>query len=367
MQSSGKDSTGLLLGLAEAGRNDVLAVTYDPRFREREAPDAERLARRFGLAHRTVGADPVAEREALLRLLERAPTICADVALLAYTAVLERCGAPGGVVLDGLGSDLYMGYVPSRRDRLLAAVSLPRRVPALWGRVEPPALGARAAYLLKSMLMYPAERALAGSRLAPRTVRELLPADTVFSTFFAELDRHHRRRNPVDFRAYVRGRIYDGCGTMLKARLAAAHTGARAAFPWCDGALIDYCFHLPRSARYDARRGTNKHLLRELLRRDVGETRYLRHKGSFRYDVRRFVGANEACIRAELARARPLFEQLDRWGDFLLERRSSHVHAYALLTLFVLAAWLVRRPPEFVRPLLERADPGPAARIEVVP
>ncbi len=367
MQSAGKDSAGLLVGIAEAGRGaDVRAATYDPGYREQEAGPAAELARRFGIRHGAVAGDPRAEFDSWLRFAETAPAVCADLASFAYLHVLERHGVRAGVVLDGLGNDAYMGYAEPRRDAALGSLALARWLPAAWGRWEPPQVGARLAYLWKTALMYPAERCLAGSRLAPSTVLRLLPVATPFRDHFARLDRDRRRLSPIDFRGYVRGRIFDGAMTMAKGRLAAASHGARAVYPYCDQALIDYCFHLPLADRYDARRRRNKVALRRLLEHDVGDAPYLRRKGSFRFDVVRFVAANERGIRDELAAAHPFLRELDRWAAFLLRRKSNYVHAYELVTLFMLASWLARRPAPVVRPLreLEPASPGVAITIE---
>jgi len=367
MQSSGKDSTGLLLGLAECGRTDVRAVTYDASYREEEGPVAAELARRFGLEHRLVRTNPEAECADFLDFAERSPSLCADLTLLAYVHSLARVGCDGGVVLDGLGNDAYMGYVQPKTDAWLAALSLPRRLPGLWGGREVPDLGARGAYLLKSIRMYPAERSLSGSRLAPRTVRELLPVETPFVGYFARLDRKIRALSALEARAYVRGRIYDGCETMPKGRLAALHRGARAVFPYCDPRLIEYVFSLPADARYDLGRRWNKLPLRALLRREVGESRYLQEKGSFRFDVLRFVETNERVIRRELDDARTFFDRWDSRVRFYLRRRRNYVHAYALTTLFMLAAWLNRRPSEVSAPLRDRAPHRPRATIRVEP
>jgi asparagine synthase (glutamine-hydrolysing) len=365
MQSAGKDSAGLLLGIAEAGRRNVRAVTYDARYREREAGPARALARHCGVPHEVVETDPRAEIGAYLRFAETAPALCADLTLFPYLLALERTAVAGGVVLDGLGNDGYMGYVVPRRDALLARLALARRVPALWGRLEPPALGARAAYLWKTAQMVPAERCLAGSRLAPASVRRLIPVDSPFSSHFAALDRARRGLAPLDFRSYVRARIFDGAMTMPKGRLAAASRGARAVFPYCDPALIDACFHLPRAERYDLRTRTNKLPLRRLLAAELGPSPYLRAKGSFRFDAVGFVAANLERIRAEIERARPLLRGLDRTAGFLLGRRANYVHAYEATTLFMVAAWLARLPAEVVRPLAEGAPAGSDCDLEI--
>jgi hypothetical protein len=99
----------------------------------------------------------------------------------------------------------------------------------------------------------------------------------------------------------------------------------------------------------------------------VGFSRYLREKGSFRFDVLRFVEANQDVIRRELEEARPFFDCCKPWVDFYLRRRTNYVHAYALTTLFMLAAWLNRRPAEVTAPLRDRAPYRPGANLRVEP
>jgi asparagine synthase (glutamine-hydrolysing) len=367
MQSSGKDSTGLLVGLRECGRSDLLAVTYDADYREQEGPIAAELARRFGLEHRVVRADARAECRDFLEFAGRSPSLCADLTLPAYVHALKRVGCRDGIVLDGLGNDAYMGYVQPSVDARLAALSLPRRFPSWWGGREVPNLGPRASYLWKSMRMFPAERSLSGSRLAPRTIREMIPTASPFDGYFRQVDEKTRGLTALDARAYVRGRIYDGCETMPKGRLAALQRGARAVFPYCDAELIESLFHLPAGERYDLERRRNKLPLRALLAREVGPSRYLTEKGSFRFDLLRFVEANLAEIRRELEQASPFFECWEPWVRFYLRRRRNYVHAYALVTLFMLCAWLNRRPAEVTAPLRSRAPRRPAARLRVSP
>ena len=74
---------------------------------------------------------------------------------------------------------------------------------------------------------------------------------------------------------------------------------------------------------------------------------------------------NERFIRVELAEAGRFFQGLDRWAAYYLDRRFNYVHAYALTTLFMLAAWLNRRPSEQVEALRERRQIQPGATVEV--
>ncbi len=365
MQSAGKDSAALLIGLAAAGQRGVRAVTYRPRYREDEAPHAAELARRFGLEHQVVEADPVRERELLLELCGSAPVICADVALAGYLRALDGAGVDGGVVIDGLGGDVYMGYVQPRAEALLSRLSIAQHARGLWGRIEPARLGAIGSYAVKSALMYPAERCLSGSHLSPRAVTELLPYQTPFSWFFERLDQRVAPMGPTDRRAYVRGRIYDGAGTMEKARLAASRFGAESAFPFTDAALIAHYFNLPASQRYDERARITKLPLRALLAARIGESRYFAEKGSFRYDVLAFARANTRAIESEIRGAGRVLQDVDRWATFLLSRLDNYVHAYSLFTLFMLAAWLNRRPAGALA-LLDGAAPK-SARVAISP
>ena len=89
----------------------------------------------------------------------------------------------------------------------------------------------------------------------------------------------------------------------------------------------------------------------------MGDAYYLRNKGSFRFDVVRFVDVNRSAIRAQIDEARPLLRDLDRLLEFLMARRSNYVHAYELVTLFMVCAWLVRQPEAVVHRLRD-GEPG---------
>ncbi len=344
MASGGKDSAGLMIGLGElgAGRR-VTAVTYEPGTKEAEAKSARHMANRMGIRHRTVFANPKRELEALFAFLERAPVACADVALLPYVYSLSELGASSGTVLDGLMNDVYMGYVQPAREAALCRLSLPRRAPALWGRFESPDLGQHASYVAKSVQMFPAERILPGSRLAPSTTEALLPQRTPFHEYFSRFDAAYSHLGSTDFRAMVRGQT-DSCGMTLKGALTALHRGMDIAFPYADQALSDYCFHLPRSARYSEKKRSSKLLLRKLIVQTLGEQPYFEAKGSFRLDIMGLLADQGEVIRAEIRRANRLFSDADRWSEFLFARQDNYVHAYALVSWFLLAAWLNRRP-----------------------
>ena len=52
-----------------------------------------------------------------------------------------------------------------------------------------------------------------------------------------------------------------------------------------------------------------------------------------------------AVLQDDPEAAEPFFATWKPWVDFYLRRRTNYVHAYALTTWFMLAAWIRRRPP----------------------
>ena len=88
----------------------------------------------------------------------------------------------------------------------------------------------------------------------------------------------------------------------------------------------------------------SKLLMRALLSQKVGAQRYFEEKGAFRYDVLTFAQKNAAAIESEIRGAGFVLRDVDRWLAFLLKHADNYVHAYSLFTLFLVSAWLNRRP-----------------------
>jgi hypothetical protein len=57
---------------------------------------------------------------------------------------------------------------------------------------------------------------------------------------------------------------------MGKTKVAADFLGSQVVFPWLNSALVDYCFNLPISEKYDFSLLKNKLLLRDLLNEKTG-------------------------------------------------------------------------------------------------
>lgn len=342
MLSSGLDSVPLGLAAAEIGRaGDVTALTFD-QHGSGEGAAAATFARRFGLRHVTVGFpdDRREVAELVATFFASADQPCCDPVMLAYVAALRQGGEGASVVIDGGGSDVYLGEPLSRRARLLDALHRPGLPDGWIGPV-------RSAVPFWSPL-----NKVASSRCEKAFVDEYQLRHRETSRFFAgsvdttalwrEQDRRWAGFTTHDLKASVAGRRHDANCSLLKARLVAAAHGAEAVFPWCDAELIDYCFNLPDQHRRMLPGGENKPLVRRLLRQRAGYDGVTqRRKVIFSFALREFLQANRALIEHEVLSCRLWAPSVGQTMALLwravAERRGT---ALALHALFVTSAWL---------------------------
>lgn len=155
-------------------------------------------------------------------------------------------------VVDGLGNDEYLGYIPSPKQYKslrLSRMSLWRLVPSSQPR-------------LRWYFRSPAEShgdlsALAAFFPIARSHR--------LNDYFRELPNVGNPFAVVDFRAFARGSFHDHQCMIQKTVVAAEYLGASVAFPWVDKALACFCFNLPVSQKFDFSNLTNKLCLRRIL------------------------------------------------------------------------------------------------------
>jgi hypothetical protein len=284
--SAGKDSTALLLALQRLGRKDVLCVTYDACYQEQEAAPASAFARERGFRHITISANPRSEFDTYLAFLRSTPHLTLDFALPATLMSVAACAEHGAMVLDGSGNDKYMHYSPSRRERLLRAISLPSRLGGLgWGTTPLPGLGEGAVYVASSATMYANERWFPGTRLSAELIRQLTGSAKAARAFARSLDLSLRGCHLVDAATVAKARYSTHSNTIEKTRLAAEHSAVRAIYPFCDDELIAYYFNLPNALRFDARTFETKLAFKQWLNQQPIRSEYFTTKGSFRYNM----------------------------------------------------------------------------------
>lgn len=339
LMSSGKDSTAVALALAEMGAS-IPAVTYRPWPGNVEPEFAAGFCKRLGLTHRTIEmpTEQAVVRRHLVAYFEDAPAPSADHAIIPTVLAVAESGVDAGGILDGGGSDPYMGFLPSKRTRTIHRYRVRGRLPAkAVARVT--RFDSKLNYLARSL----AASTLPGRNLRNHEIRRIYRDAVDIDDYWHVSSRGLKGKDPMDLEAAGLIRQTDGARTNDKVRFVAAASNMTAVLPFLDEELAGYCFHLPAESRYNTQTSTNKLLLRELLAERLDYDEATVGKGYFAFDGPGFMQQHAAFVREEInscplwtAEAAALVESWLKGID----KRPFVWHA--LLSLFVVSGWFNR-------------------------
>ncbi|RPE81667.1 asparagine synthase-related protein [Vulcaniibacterium tengchongense] len=346
LQSGGKDSTSLAIAASEA-RPDTVCVTYLGGLEEDEVASARQVAQGLGLRHEALVCDPGRAYDRYLALLPRMPLLTADFALLSYADLATEIVRQGGDgVLDGLGSDVYLGVPPTWHKRMLRLLARGVRLPRFVD--DAPWLGRsfELSYLLATLRMHPYERGFPGSRFSDTEV------DALFGRCVAQQSRARLARFAPAMAAAgglteqlsITLDIMACPGGMAKGLYTAAALSLRVAYPYCDPRLWHWITReVPPEQRMDARRGINKVLVREHIARRFPRLPYvLAKKGSFRFDLRGLARQRYDQVYAYAERVRDVLPGAPAWLARHRKRLDNKYDASKFYLLAVTLPWVDR-------------------------
>jgi asparagine synthetase B (glutamine-hydrolysing) len=336
MLSSGKDSVGLAIALAEVAP-DVPCFTYRATKDNVEHEHAARFCKQLGLNHRTieVPTDTAVVRRHLTTFFENAVAPSADHAMIPFILSVAESGVESGAIIDGGGNDGYMGYFASPRRRKLRLA----RIRGRW-LVDAVARASR----IDSKLNY-AARARPATAMPGRNMRyhEIQPIyrDAVDpSEYWYESARDLAGLNDAELAAASMTRQLEGARTPEKVRIVARATGMESVMPYCDPDLAQYVFHLPVDWRYVEKTRSDKVLLTQLLSDRLGYDSDVVGSGFFSFDGGPFFEANAAFVKEEILTCdlwEPAIADLvDEWIEAIPDRPFLF---HALLSLFMVSGW----------------------------
>lgn len=337
MLSSGLDSTSLAVAAKEAGRDDILCVTYGESIDDAEVIVARDTCRRLGLRHEShiFDARHPQIRADLVAYGESVPQPCADPALAACVSLVRRFGSSRNVVLDGSGNDYYFWRPPRRLDLIKTWLGL-GRFPVV-DRLRPLLpMQLRRERILASPLEL---LLLNGVWLRYNETRKFYSeAVNTHEYWLRESGAHQFAREEVQ---HCLKMIYMGpAAFMLKTRNAAQSVGATAAFPWTDDAVADYCFSLPEEARFDRKRRKSKTIIRQMLREALSYDANVVGKHHFSFGKRNFLQHHLNFCRDEILGCTLWSRGVERTFQHLadlLERGQQAENA--LLSMFTVSLW----------------------------
>jgi len=335
--SSGKDSVSLVLALVELGiQNQVTAVTYANTSSSDESIYAADLCRRFGIRHQTIVNDPGSPslRDHLIRSFQQIGQPSMDRVMVPMVQLVDTLGCEGVNIVDGSGSDLYVGNVPSRNWLIKRSFSRFSRLSNLVaGRLLP--LSSPYRWLLLNQ----AEICLEDTNLMGPELRKLLADPRDPAPFWASLVTRHQYHDLFDFKAYVSGKRLGSETYMAKTRNVADLTRSHVVFPWCDDDLVHYYFNLPRDQKYDRENLVNKRLVRQMLREKLDYPDQEIGKRAFIFDVDSFYRAHKDWILEEIMGCSLYSDSGRRFVEGLRRSDPNEAELVTLLMLFQLAGW----------------------------
>ncbi len=337
MQSAGKDSTAMLLGLHEQGIQNVHCVTYEANFRDTESDAAKKIAESLGFEHTILYPNYEAEFDAFLEYQENSVNITGDFSMLPYIAANKSFFESDSLVIDGLGNDLYMGYVSNKLERSIMKCSLGN-----FNYLEPSKFTSNEVinYAISSIFMKPYERLFPGTRLSTNEIEnfthnKFIDYDALY------FSKQYRNLDKDDFRAAIRARFCDSSMFQMKAELTTNSFGNEVYFPFSNKELVDYYFNLPLEDRYDKANRCNKKLLRSMLNEYVEVDDFFKVKSGFRYNMPEFITINREKIKNEIIECDLLDKVYSRrfFAIHLDAQKVNYTSACKIYILLVFASW----------------------------
>ncbi len=361
LQSGGKDSTAMAIGVAEA-RPDTTCLTYLGGHEENEVDSARHVAHKLGLRHEALVCDPGRAYDRYLGIVDRMPLLTGDFALLSYVDLAtEVAGHGGDGVIDGLGTDSYFGNPENRQKRILSMLARGWRLPRWVMELPLVERSFALCFMLGTVQMNRDERIFPGSRFTDAEVDELFGAPMAarsrarLEVFRDEIESSV---NPDERRDIIMS-IAGSTGAFAKGLFTASALSLRMAYPFCDPELREWVYsEVPRSHLVDPVTKENKALMRAYIASRFGKLPYVERKGSFRFDLRGLARARYEQVHAQARQARDILPGAQAWLERNRRRLDNKYFASKFYLLAVLLPWfLVRRDGA-------RQEAAPAAATE---
>lgn len=339
MLSSGKDSVGLTIALANAGHTGkVTAMTYsEVGSTNSEAEVAATIAKKAGLKHIVIAlpTDTTEVRTAMQTFFANSAQPVSDPVAPAYILAIHRAGTQNQYLLDGTGNDLYMGILPPKKQK--------------WYRFGPGECNV--ADLLQPFIPFhsplnkfirpPSDGPILG-RLAlrqPETSQFLPTVQT--NPFWRQTGQNKLLSGDYQrFFQHMRAYYYDGAHT-TRVREEIANAGHNTlVLPYMDEALNAYYRQLPVSACYDLEKGRNKLLLRQLLLEELDYDADKIGKKIFSFNKPEFLLKHRKFVEEEILNCKLWNQPIEAFVQKLYHQLPANPNvAYGLMQLFLLAGW----------------------------
>lgn len=338
--SAGKDSNPIAIAIAEAGlQENFTLVTHKTKRTEDESDLSEAIAKKLGFRHIKLNEIDVLDgshKRSIGKLFENAPLPCTNnIAILYPLYVAQQPSLQNCNIIDGSGSDVYIGHVPGlseyKRQRLSKFFSHFR----LFGEKLPSDNRLR-------LLMRTRAEWTGLSGFSNSDCKKLFRTYIDTTPYWKNMDDYD---DYLDFRASVRGRIIDTEVFMRKARNFSDAFSNNIIFPWADQKVAEYFMYMPENYLIDRVGMRNKLILRDLLKYKININSDEVGKRGFPYDLRNMVFNNHDYI-IDMVRGCNLWNS-ERAHDFIdlisfKSRKSGReglINTMLVYQLYMISGW----------------------------
>ncbi len=347
MLSSGKDSVALAVAIREASaQNKVISLTYtdtDDISNKNEAIAAKAFAKKLGILHETIKLpnDKNKTANAMRKFFTHSPYPSCDPTTIPYIISLNQINIKNSTIFDGLGNDIYTGYVSLPKPRLTKLLNHYSNLTYSLEKTD---------FLNKALPFYskarkiflsPAEQLLYGHNHFSMKEISYFRNNNFNPTFFwDELLKINNYDNLSDFCIMVKCKYFDGCGVTPKVKYVPEAFECTSYLPWSNPEIQKYVFNLKTKYRYDSKTGTNKILIRQMLKETIDYDANKIGKQIFHFNAQRFILRNKMLVKEEILECSLWNEAGKRkLGDYLKLLSSNPRIAFSLLDLFMISGW----------------------------
>jgi asparagine synthase (glutamine-hydrolysing) len=335
MQSGGKDSTVLVEALSQfKDSHDISCMTYEASFRDQESAVAQSISHHYGIDHQIITPNYGLEFSLLAEhYAMQNPILSADCTLPAYLHSLSKFR--GANVIDGLGNDMYMGYIGTKVEIFLEYFNLS------WLQKYEPSKFTNNEFInygINTIFMTSKERMFPGTKLSVKEINKItgLKYEKYFSDFISKTTKNF---DIDDSKASIRARFCDYALFQTKGLQSAMYSGNIIKFPFGEKEIFEYYFGLPQNLRYSKKKRTNKIFLRTLLESFDVDKSFIYNKSGFRYDMEAFIKYNTNEIRKVLTNSKFFEGGLDYFLSLHLDR-INYTSASKIYILLSFALWM---------------------------
>lgn len=334
MQSGGKDSTALVDGLKKFNNSyKIKCITYEANFRDKESAIAESICNHYGIDHTIIKPDYNLEYSLLRKYFSSNNSILsADLTLPAYLNSLSKYKDAN--IIDGLGNDMYMGYIGTRIEKFLKLFNL-----SCFQQYEPSKITNNEIlnYAISSIFMTSEERMFPGTKLSVKEIKKITPLNP--KNLFKKFISNAATGIDIDDRkASIRARFCDLALFQTKGLQASILNNNTINFPFGEEEIFEYYFGLPRDFRYSKRNRLNKVLLREHLQTLDVDKSFIKKKSGFRYDIEAFISENKKEIRDVILNCKFFNEKINDFLKIHLEKLN-YTSASKIYIVLSFALW----------------------------